>query len=387
MFNRNIHEIFASEGLRWLGFLVAFGHMMTFLYVMPDGVFHLSNVANPQCWSYLPGCEALHVPSKMFWVFYFAFYLALTIYSLVAFYRSHSLKAYFTLLTLTVMKTVFLVIDRSFMGNYHFMHLLYSGVLLFFPQKQMSLKILVAWFYLSAGSLKLNIEWLSGAAVGGGPAFLPSLLQQWAYAYVVILELFVVWGLFARGARLRWFTFLQFFMFHAVSFYWVGYFYPSIALSMLMVFPFSWLSSSSTAAVPRPAAVLVGLLSFFQVAAFLSEKDPAIFTHRRLISMNMYDARSVCATNFQLHQKHGIVVYNPDLKAFGVRVRCDASLVLNQAKNLCKDNFQNENFISLDISMVSKRLTDLEYSEVFSLTDVCAKIDSASYPQWLQGEL
>lgn len=387
MFNKNIKDIFGNEGLRWLGFLIAFGHIMTFLYVMPDGVFHLANSANPQCWSYFPGCGSLHVPSKIFWIFYFAGYFALTVFSLIAFFKGMARKAYLSLAMITGLKVAFIVIDRSFMGNYHFMHLLYSFVFLFFPQKQLSLKILVAWFYLAAGSLKLNIEWLSGAAVGGGPAFLPAILQQWSYAYVVILELFVVWGLFAKDWRIRWIAFAQFFVFHVVSFYWVGYFYPSIALSMLMVFPFSWITATKETSLPKAVIVLMAILSCFQVLAFVSDKDPAIYTHRRLISMNMYDARSVCAMNFQIHRQGKVITYNPDLKAFGVRVRCDTSLVLNQAKNLCQDNYQKEIFSSLDVSMVSKRLTDKNYSEIFNISDICPKIEAASYFGWLRGEL
>lgn len=387
MFNKNIKDIADADALRWLGFLIAFGHIMTFLYVMPDAVFHLSNSGNPQCWAYFPGCDVLHVPSKLFWLSYFAGYVALAGVSLYCFFKNKVRAAYFSLLALTAVKTLFLVIDRSFMGNYHFMHLLYSLVFLVFPQKQFSLKILGAWFYLAAGSLKLNIEWLSGAAVGGGPAFLPPILQQWSYAYVVILELIVVWGLFARDSRIRWFAFVQFFIFHVVSFYWVGYFYPVIALSMLMVFPFSWLAGSTEPLVSKPILALIATLSVFQALAFISDKDPAIFTHRRLVSMNMYDARSICATNFLLHQEGKVIAYNPDLKPFGVRVRCDTNLVLNQAKNLCKNSRELKLFTSLDVAMLSKRLTDENYTEVFRMSDVCPQIEKASYLQWLWGEL
>lgn len=387
MFNRNIKDIASAEGLRWLGFLIAFGHVMTFLYVMPDAVFHLANIANPQCWSYFPGCDVLHVPSKLFWLCYFLMYLALAVFSLYCFFKNKVRAAYFSLLALTVVKMLFLIVDRNFMGNYHFMHLLYSGVFLFLPQKQFSLKILVTWFYLAAGSLKLNIEWLSGAAVGGGPALLPPILQQWSYAYVVILELIMVWGLFAKDARIRWLAFAQFFIFHLVSSYWVGYFYPSIALSMLMIFPFSWISGHKEPAASKPIFILVSALSVFQAIAFASEKDPAIFTHQRLFSMNMYDARSVCAINFLLHKEEKVIAYNPDLKPFGVRVRCDTNLILNQAKNLCQMSHDQVSFKSLDVSMLSKRLTDSSFTEVFHIKDVCPRIEKATYLQWLRGDL
>jgi len=387
MFRKNLQEIGASETLRWLGFLVLLGHIMTFLFVMPEGILFLSNTLNPQCWSYFPGCELLHMPSKLFWLFYFCFYLCVSLLGLISFYRGQIRRAFICLISATALKTLFLIIDRSFMGNYHFMHVLYCLVYIFFPQKELSLKILLAWFYLAAGSLKLNIEWLSGAAVGGGPQFLPPILQMWSYAYVVVLELIVVWGLFSVKPWIRWLSFAQFFIFHLVSFYWVGYFYPSIVLSMLMVFPFSWINPLPEKAIPRQAIVLVAILGLFQVTAFFSEKDPAIFSHRRLASMNMFDARSVCAIGFQLHQDEKLMIFNPDLRPLGVRVRCDANIVLNQAKNMCLESARIKNFKALDIAMLSKRFTDDGFAEVYKISDVCPLIEKATYAQWLWGEI
>lgn len=371
-----------------MGFLLALCHVFTFLFVLPNAIFHLSNEVNPMCWQYFPDCGIFHISYPAFWIVYFLIYLALSIFTMTLFCRKKWRQAYIGLVTLTLLKISFLSLDRSFMGNYHFMHLIYSAVFLFFPQKEISLKIILIWFYLAAGTLKLNFEWLSGASLGKSLPFLLPSTQLWANAYVVLLELVLIWGLFSKKSWIRWGVFAQLLAFHLISFYWVGFFYPTIMLSLLMIFPFTW-QERPHYETQKPLAIfaLIALLSALHLSALFGVKDPAIFTERRLLSMNMYDARAVCDINMFIHREGELLVYQPDLKAFGVRVHCDTGLVLNQARNICRERQSDPQFKSLDLFMKSKRLTDTEYQTVFNQKDVCGRLESIPYWDWLRAEL
>lgn len=340
------------------------------------------------CWQYFQNCGVFHIPAPSFWILYFLLYLALAIFTMTLFYQKKWRQAYLGLLALTLLKAGFLSLDRTFMGNYHFMHLIYSAVFLFFPQKEISLKIVLVWFYVAAGTLKLNFEWLSGAALGKALPFLLPRTQLWSNAYVVLLELVFIWGLFSKKSWIRWGVFAQLVLFHLISFYWVGFFYPSIMLSLLMIFPFTWQERPAfNIQKPLAALALVVLLSGLHLSALFGDKDPAIFTERRLLSMNMYDARSVCDINMFIHREGELLVYQPDFKAFGVRVRCDTGLVMNQARNICRERRMDPQFKSMDIFMKSKRLTDTEYQTVYSQKDVCRRLENISYWDWLRAEL
>lgn len=387
MFSKSLLEIQSNNNLRWLGFLQTLCHVVTFFFVMPNAVFKMANSVNAQCWQYFPDCEVLHFPSKIFWLIYFILYLILSVTTATAFYQNKIRHAYYLLATTTALKIFFLVVDRSFMGNYHFMHILYGMIYLFFPKKQIGLKVLLVWFYLAAGILKLNMEWLSGASLGFSFYFLPAALQFVPFAYVVILELLFSWGLFSNNKWIRWSVFLQFVIFHLVSYYWVGYYYPSIMLALLMVFPLSWLSQKRDDPPGKSAIILVSILSLFQIYSHFGKEDPALYTYRRPISMNMFDARSVCTNNFYIHQNNKTVVYNPNLKYLGPRVWCDHGLLLNQAKNICQEKKSDPKFQSMDIVLLSKRTTDIQFQEVLNIRDVCTVISRTSYLSWLRGEL
>ena len=386
-FQIHCQEIAEAESLRWVGFLLAFSHFATYLFNFRSAVYYLANSTFEQCWSYFPHCESFRIHSEPFWQGYFFLYAILAIASMLLFYQGHIRSAVGSLLALTIMKTAFLVLDARFMGNYHFMHLLYSAVFLFFPRKEISLKWLMVFFYVAAGSLKLNEEWLLGASIG--KFLFPEYLQLLSLAYVVFLELCVVWGLLSDNKKVRWLSLIQFVLFHLISFYWVGFFYPVVVLGMLMIFPLSWLNTSSSFRPSRPSMVFIALLLFLSVCQIFSffGKDPALYTQRRLLSMNMFDARSNCSINFYLHKDNQIFQYSPDLTYTGVRVRCDAGVVLNMSKDLCREQSKDPSFKSLDVSLLSKRTTDLQYQVVYKKNNVCQRIATMSYMDWLKGDL
>ena len=65
----------------------------------------------------------------------------------------------------TTLKIGFVLLDFRFRANQYYMATAIVAILLFWPHKRDALRILLVAFYFWAGTLKLNIEWLSGSTL------------------------------------------------------------------------------------------------------------------------------------------------------------------------------------------------------------------------------
>jgi hypothetical protein len=92
-----------------------------------------------------------------------------------------------------------------------------------------------ALFYFWAGTLKVNWEWISGAALYRPLWFFTGRGVIVACAYVVLMELFVSWGLLARRSWIFWSAVAQLALFHVMSWAVVDFFYPILMFLLLSI--------------------------------------------------------------------------------------------------------------------------------------------------------
>ena len=162
--------------------------------------------------------------------------------------------------------------DYRFMGNYHYMPFLVSFMFLFIPQKLFFIPLLLVCFYFFAGLLKVsNLDWLTGLAFPENldfPLFFNENIKLILCFYVVCLEIIGVWCLVfiqtnckgkellntfaffrrktatkkirSRNIKTIWkiMIYFQLILFHALSYFIVGYFYPLIMFCLLSLFFF-----------------------------------------------------------------------------------------------------------------------------------------------------
>src|SRR5690606_25543425 len=117
---------------------------------------------------------------------------------------------------LTFLKFTLFISRYNLMGNYHLVAFFLTFTFFFLPKKRTSLTLCLILIYVLAGSLKLNTVWLSGSAILASPLLSGKWLSL-GLAYVVVLELFVVWGLLSNNRWIRLLTLLQLFIFHGFS--------------------------------------------------------------------------------------------------------------------------------------------------------------------------
>ena len=310
------------------------------------------------------------------------------------------------------LKTMFLLSDYRLDHNAHRM-VMWSQLffLLPIPNKADALRTLLVSYYLWAGSLKFNSEWLSGAPLMGKqlwPAFLftPAITKMPLY-YTGPLEVISAWGLMANP-RSIWLAlaFFQFFMFHLASFTVVGYYYPLSMFALLSIIPaIALFPDNMSSSKCDDKASQVSLLRKFvtgkapksSYAAFLlfgasnlyphlaMPGDRALTGEGRTFALHMLDAATYCnresmaeLVDMETNQSTtlGIQYFNRGWVS-RFRMVCDPFVLMQMLSHSCK--LLPDSKYTFDIHLLSKRTTDDEFSTIVREEDICNRFSLGNY--------
>jgi len=388
-----IEEIAADPALRaYAAVLVLLNALTAFWFIDGNFAALMGREDAAICWPLLPDCERFRVLSPRQLDVVFRLYgLAAVLVALTFLSRSRTAVGLAGLLALTVVKTCLLALDFRLRRNQHYMAFAATGVFLFLPNKRQALSVLLVLFYFWAGTLKLNGEWLSGRGLYRPLWFFTGRGVVAACAYVVIMELGMVWGLLARRAWLFWASFCQVVLFHIMSWSVVGYFYPLLMLGLLTILPLLRLwphtrpspdplppksviarFAAWRAGVPSSTWAVVLFFSALQLLPHLYPGDSALTGEGRLFALHMFDARVLCDAKATLHLADGRAV-SVDLQGGGGRTACDPIVIAGAARNLCREKEAGAlSFVDLDVSLGSRRVTDPVAHPVIALSSFCA---------------
>ena len=334
------------------------------------------------CWPFFEQCQKVHQLTYSTLEFFVWAAMFFSITAAILFLRKSTVViAWWMLFFLNLLKFLVLSSDFRFMGNYHYMPFLASVGFLFFRDKVKLLQLLLVLFYVAAGTLKVNAEWLTGAAVGPGFSWASQLVFQWGCAWVAIVELVFCWLLLSDRWSLRLFAFTQLFIFHLLSWQIVGYFYPLVMFALLLIFPLSWIYRDRWQ-FPSRAGSRFGLALFVvaQLIPYFSSVDPALDGRWRMTSLNMYDARSECLSDIFIYRKGGEVVeYSPRFN-LSLRIQCDPIWMLSEMHRICLGALTDPDFVSADAFLTAKRVTDSKYVEILGQTNFCGQEKNVSRP-------
>ncbi|MGH7960685.1 MAG: hypothetical protein ACRERD_02525 [Candidatus Binatia bacterium] len=323
------------------------------------------------------------------------FYLAAGVISVLLFCSQRSLPhAYWVLLALNLFKALLWLQDYRLRLNQHYMALWVTLIFLFLPNKRRLIQYQIVAFYFWAGTLKLNPEWLSGAALYSKPLGVPLQLVPAACAYVLVLELFVVFGLFAKNRWLFWGTFAQLLLFHVTSWTVVGFFYPTLMFGLLSIFPLARLLALPDASPglrrlltgrePASTAAFLSAFSLLQILPWFFPGDTAITGEGRLFALHMFDARIVCEAQATLHGTNGRTMTRPIILGLATRIRCDPIVYLSVGRTLCRTYQSRNGFVDLDLLLQSRRSTETELRPVIDVKNFCHS--GITYDLWRPNE-
>lgn len=294
--------------------------------------------------------------------------------------------------------TAVYALDYRMRTNQAYMFGWVALALLLARRKTAVLQALVALFYAWAGTLKLNGEWIRGAALYERPYLVPEALLPAACVYVLVLEMVLVWGLFSTRPRLRWAVYAQLLLFHAVSWRVVGYFYPLLMLGLTAIYPLVWLLTPGEALTwtrrggdrddVRAAGRIAALFSAFQIVPHAFPGDTALTGEGRLFALHMFDARAQCAGGAILRgaSRGGATVslINEHLDA---RTRCDPIVLLAYAQQLCRNVSTRRDVARVDVAVDARRSSDAAMRPLVRVSDFCRqpiRYSVLSHNEWIE---
>jgi hypothetical protein len=396
-FRDQIAEIRADPVLRGYGAMMAFLHVLSVAWWLQQrAVGFLQSSAEPICWPLFMDCARLRVLGAGALAWLLLGYLAAATGTALLFRRAEQTEAaYWSLVGLGVLKAAIMLLDFRLRMNQHYMAFAASFAFLFAPGKRNALRVLIVLFYVWAGVLKLNWEWLSGAGLYRPVWLFTGAGIVIACAYVIVLELVVSWGLLARRAWIFWGAFVQFLVFHVFSWPVVGFFYPLLMFAILSIYPMSRLVPPLD---PVDAPGGPGLLASFwhgrerwavyamaagfsmlQLTPYAFPGDRVLTGEGRLYALHMFDARPICTGYAVLRQADGASTRR-DLKLpLDTRIACDPIVFYNRARNLCRQ--PERTFRDLDLYLLARRATDRDLRPVIAVQDFCAR-DLRYNPFW-----
>jgi hypothetical protein len=251
------------------------------------------------------------------------------------------------------------------------------------PGKREVLRVLIALFYFWAGTLKLNREWLSGAALYHADRFwIQGPLLPLACAYVIALEMGMVWGLFARRPWIFWGALAQLALFHLFSWPVVGFYFPLLMFLLLALFPLCrflpveradlGLADLARRRFSRATVAVAAGFSALQLVPLAIPGDAALTGEGRIFAVHMVDALVECDADYAVHYRDGRVRHLVPNVVYAPRIRCDPLLHWNLARNLCHALPQTDPaFERLDLTLASRRAAEPELRRLVELHDVC----------------
>lgn len=368
--NRHIDEINESRPLRIYGGFLSFIFVLQSLYWWKYGFGEkLSIDVEAICWPFFRDCSGHRFLSTDGNHVLFFLMGMLGVVNALAFFYKKIKYGFWGLIFLELLSLWVILLDYRTRLNQNIMILFVLFTFLFVSSKERTLPWIVASFYFWAGFLKLRPEWVSGEAIPGSLWLVPDQFKSYAAIYVIVLELFLIWGLLSKKVWMRNVVLVQLFFFHLASLGVVGFYYP---LLMALLLSFFVLKKDTTKPMSQSGMAILLILSLLNFFPLFIAGDSAVTGEFRILSFHMFDSRTICEPTAFI-KKEGMQLIRKDLQIPAViRLRCDPVVFLSRARTLCR-NFKNDpHFIDLDLSLKTRRINEESLQTVVDVKNFCS---------------
>lgn len=386
-----IEEINNYKALRWYGAFLSLVHVVTFFFWHNTAFIYqyMTKNANTLCWPQIPFCESLRFLSPTGVQITLFLYLCLAFLAAFLFLRKNTLVyAYWLFLLINVIKFYLFFMDYRIMGNYHYMPFVISFAYLFIRQKLFFIPILIGCFYFFAGILKLsNFEWMTGMAFTRSarfPLFFNEEIKMLLCFYVVCLEIIGAWFLVLK-TRWKASAYVQFILFHIMSYFIVGYFYPAVMLCVLTIFLLMYLFKEQYAVLSfrnmLSGLFFITLVIIGNTLSVFIPGDASLTGEGRYYGLNMYDANTECDSQIFLRFKNKTVQESfSAYRDYSMRIQCEPYVDFNTVNKICAYYKDDPEFIDSDWSLYSKLRSDMYFQRIVNVNNICGS--ELQYSSW-----
>lgn len=401
---KQVNEIEKDPILRIYGSLLSLVYILCVLYWHQYGFLNIfSKNIEAICWPFFNSCESLRIfSSEQIKLILISMALVAGLNAFLFVKSRRIILPYFILLSLDLLRLTFVLFDYRARLNQHYMIFFMVFTFLFISNKRLFLKWMLISFYFWAGTIKLNQEWISGEVIYGPLWLIPESFKTLATTYVVILELFLIWGLLSRKPLIFWGTLFQLGLFHLESLSVVGFFYPALMVIFLMIFPLDFLNrklshglnfqlanKSLLARTNRAGWSLLIFLAILNLLPRFLPGDTRLTGEGRFYALHMFDAKTSCLSQATIHwstkQPQILDLRIPSV----VRIRCDPIVFLSRMRRLCRQYANNSEVKKIDWLLTGKFSSESEGQVIVDLKDFCKinpKYNIFSHNSWIQTE-
>jgi hypothetical protein len=353
-------------------------------FLSTDALTILTKEVEPLCWPFFQSCWQIRFNTMASVSVLVIIQLILITAAGVALGKKWLGAFWIVMVALNLYLLAIVSLDYRFRANEFYMLFWLNAVFLFWPTKRWAIPLILMSFYLWAGTLKLNYEWISGAVLYHDLYIVPARFAWIACTYVVILEMLVVWGLLAKRAWVRWLAFGQLALFHVESLSQIHWFYPLLMAALLSWFVIDWIQPGDTRDVslaslwrgraPGSAYLLLAMFASCQLAPYFYHGNKVLTGQGRVFALHMFEARQMCDVHGLVHRKDqtpsAIDLLLPGLPP---RMICDPIVYYDRMTTLCRSYASDPGFVDADFVMHARRATDATLTTIIDESDFCSR--------------
>ncbi|AFY02495.1 hypothetical protein [Bdellovibrio bacteriovorus] len=375
-------ELLKQPALWMVGVILSLEHLLTvFFWLTERPLLLILSPSTPSvCWPLFSQCETFK-PSPEILQILLATYAVLALASAALWGLKKKSQGAITLLwVLLFIKSAFILQDYRLTGNYHYIPTLLTLAFLLIPDRARSLPMTFFVLYFTAGLLKLNPQWLGGSSIN--ERLFPSVFTDLGVWYVLVLELGLIFLLFAKKDRWFYFVFAQLVLFHLYSWHLTRFFYPSVMLLLLGIplvtrpLVSEWTISDTFKKVfaTRSAAVLTVIFLSLQLPQYYLPGDAALTGEGRMYALIMYDGRVQCEPHVTLwkkdQSKETVPLTPPWLMT---RTACDPLVYMRLSEHICQWVTKDPAVLQADLTVPVRYQGETQWQPLVSATDICKK--------------
>jgi hypothetical protein len=397
------NEIRNDPALRIYGTILTLLHTLTAYFWSIGRVgYSLSDQYAPICWPGLDFCaEIPRLTHESLLNLFYAYGVCALLIAPLFLVKRAVLAGWIGLFALCACKFAIMAGDIRTALNAETVAFMVTGSFLLLPSKRHALRWTILIIYFTAGLMKLNAEWVGGDSLGKIPAWMQTIPTEFLTIYPIFLELFVIWFLLSKKAHAFWLGFAQLIVFQSIAYAFIGFYFPSVMLSLLSifflirVFPITGdatpMNSVQRAKLIRWYVCTLGLFIVLQVAPAMISKSPVYTGEGKYFALNMFDTMLECDPKVSFTNVNGERVeqqfYPPDMRASNPRLTCNPISFYWRAKSVCKDGFPNgERPSDFDLKVEVKKRTENEYRSLIDIKNFCAanfEYKVLSHNEWI----
>lgn len=342
----SIQEVEENTVLQWAYGALLLAFFITFYGWIFSPAISLSTAAKGEhvCWPYFQSCERLFFLESVTDYSQSMFYAALYGLMLVAVYcikkREWVLTHAILLLCWLWKFLVIFVLSKMTKANFDYYDIVLGAALLFLPHKLFFARLLFAFLYFLASTIKIHEGWILGTyftTLQNGLPLFPDAIAPLVTSGVILLQIIGGWFLMSQKTLRQRAVLWIFVLFHLYSIILVGYRYPTTALTMLLVL-FGPGYTPLRPPVDRKSVVgwaMVIALVAVQMIGYIIPGDQKLTLEGNAYGLFMFEANHQCRSTATFFLKDGTRVTDSRDNT-SARYRCDPYDIWFRLKQKCR---------------------------------------------------